>query len=56
MEDMAMNMVFDFSPLSRFGIGFDRLFDLLEEVGKFESTDNDPPYNIEKTGDGAPIA
>ena len=48
-----MNTVFDFAPLSRFGIGFDRLFDLLEEAGKFESTDNYPPYNIEKTGEDA---
>jgi molecular chaperone IbpA len=53
MEDVAMNTVFDFAPLSRFGIGFDRLFDLLEEVGKFEPTDNYPPYNTEKTGEDA---
>lgn len=48
-----MSAAFDFAPLSRFGIGFDRLFDLLEEVGKFEPTDNYPPYNIEKSGDDA---
>jgi molecular chaperone IbpA len=39
--------------LWRFGIGFDRLFDLLDQAGKFEPADNYPPYNIEKTGDNA---
>jgi molecular chaperone IbpA len=53
MEDVAMNTEFDFAPLSRFGIGFDRLLDLLSEVGKIERTDNYPPYNIEKLGEDA---
>jgi molecular chaperone IbpA len=51
MENVAMNTVFDFAPLWRSGIGFDRLFDLLEEAGKFEPVDNYPPYNIEKIGE-----
>jgi len=29
MEDMAMRTAFDFSPLFRSSIGFDRVFDLL---------------------------
>ena len=46
-----MNTVFDFAPLWRSGVGFDRLFDLLEEAGKLEANDNYPPYNIERTGE-----
>jgi molecular chaperone IbpA len=53
MEDMAMNTVFDFAPLWHSGVGFDRLFDILEEAGKWEPTDNYPPYNIEKTSEDA---
>jgi molecular chaperone IbpA len=51
MEDVAMNTVFDFAPLWRSGVGFDRLFDVLDQAGKWEPADNYPPYNIEKTGD-----
>lgn len=46
-----MNTVFDFAPLWRSGVGFDRLFDVLDQAGKWEPADNYPPYNIEKTGD-----
>ncbi len=46
-----MDTVFDFAPLWRSGVGFDRLLDLVEQAGKFEATDNYPPYDIEKTGD-----
>ena len=46
-----MNTVFDFAPLWRSGVGFDRLLDLLDQAGKWEPIDNYPPYNIEKTGD-----
>ena len=34
-----MNTVFDFAPLWRSGIGFDRLFDVVEQALKFEPTD-----------------
>src|SRR5256885_1738164 len=51
MEDVVMNTVFDFAPLWRSGVGFDRLFDVLDQAGKWEPADNYPPYNIEKTGD-----
>jgi molecular chaperone IbpA len=53
MEDVAMNTVFDFAPLWRSGVGFDRLFDLLDQAGKWEPADNYPPYDIEKTGEDA---
>jgi molecular chaperone IbpA len=48
-----MNTVFDFAPLSRTGIGFDRLFGILDQAMKFEPGDNYPPHNIEKIGDDA---
>jgi molecular chaperone IbpA len=46
-----MNTVFDFTPLWRSGVGFDRLFDMLDQAGKWEPADNYPPYDIEKKGD-----
>jgi molecular chaperone IbpA len=53
LEDVAMNTTFDFAPLWRSGVGFDRLVDLVEQAVKFEPTDNYPPYDIEKAGDNA---
>ena len=41
----------DFSPLLRSSIGFDRLFDLLENAARVPSLDSWPPYNIAKTGE-----
>jgi len=41
---------YDFSPLWRSTIGFDRLFDLAETAQR-ASEDNYPPYNIERLGD-----
>lgn len=38
---------FDFSPLFRSTVGFDRLFDLADQVSRDEVTY--PPYNIERT-------
>ncbi|WP_194454366.1 Hsp20 family protein [Bradyrhizobium sp. CCBAU 53421] len=38
---------YDFSPLFRSAIGFDRLFDLAETVQR-AGEDNYPPYNIER--------
>jgi len=48
---MAMRTDFDFSPLYRSTVGFDRLFDLLDQAYRLETVPNWPPYNIEKTGD-----
>lgn len=42
---------FDFTPYRRTTVGFDRLFDLLENHGRFNSGDNYPPFNIERLGD-----
>lgn len=46
-----MRTTLDFSPLFRSGIGFDRIFDLLESAGRVEPIDNWPSYDIVKTGD-----
>ena len=41
---------YDFSPLWRSTIGFDRLFDLAESAQR-ASEDHYPPYNIERLGE-----
>ena len=41
---------YDFSPLWRSTIGFDRLFDLLDETQR-TTEDHYPPYNIERLGE-----
>jgi len=41
---------YDFSPLWRSTIGFDRLFDLAESAQRV-SEDHYPPYNIERLGE-----
>jgi len=46
-----MRMIQDFSPLFRSSVGFDRIFDLLENAARVQPIDNWPPYNIEKTGE-----
>ncbi len=43
---------FDFTPLFRNSVGFDRMAGLLDAVGS-NQVPGYPPYNIEKTGDGA---
>jgi molecular chaperone IbpA len=43
---------FDFSPLFRSTIGFDRLFRLLDATSRVDgASPGYPPYNIEKTGE-----
>lgn len=43
---------FDFSPLYRSTVGFDRLANLLETVTQFDPTTTSyPPYNIEQLAD-----
>lgn len=45
---------FDLSPLYRSTIGFDRLFNLLDQAGAPENGATAyPPYNIERTGENA---
>ena len=41
---------YDFSPLWRSTVGFDRLFDLAESAQR-ATEDNYPPYNIERLGE-----
>ena len=48
-----MRTAFDFSPLYRSSIGFDRIFDLLENASRSQSADNWPPYDIARTGENA---
>lgn len=45
---------FDFAPLYRSTVGFDRLASILDQVNSAEAGQNTyPPYNIEKTGENA---
>jgi molecular chaperone IbpA len=45
---------FDFSPLFRSTIGFDRMARLLDSAARVDSAGHAyPPYNIEKTGEDA---
>ncbi|WP_112320455.1 Hsp20 family protein [Oceanibium sediminis] len=45
---------YDFSPLYRSTVGFDRLASVLDQVMTNDvSTQSYPPYNIEKTGENA---
>ena len=46
-----MRTAYDFSPLFRSSVGFDRVFDLLENAARVQAVDNWPPYNIEKAGE-----
>jgi molecular chaperone IbpA len=41
----------DLAPLWRSTIGFDRLFDLIDESARWVGEDNYPPYNIERTAE-----
>ncbi len=44
---------FDFTPLYRSTVGFDRLFSMLDNYGNVEGGPGFPPYNIEKGEDNA---
>jgi molecular chaperone IbpA len=44
---------FDLSPLYRSTIGFDRLFNMIDQATAFETSPSYPPYNIERTGENA---
>jgi molecular chaperone IbpA len=44
----------DFSPLSRSAIGFDRIFEMLDNASSLaQGDDGYPPYNISRTGENA---
>jgi molecular chaperone IbpA len=44
---------FDFSPLYRSAVGFDRMTSLLDAAQKNTTVDGYPPYNIEKADEDA---
>lgn len=46
-------MRFDLTPFYRSTVGFDRLFNLLDQAGAVDSVPSYPPYNIERTGENA---
>ncbi len=46
-----MRTAFDFSPLYRSSIGFDRIADLLENASRVTTIDNWPPYDIARAGE-----
>jgi molecular chaperone IbpA len=48
-----MRTDFDFAPLYRATVGFDRVFDMLDTMAGQPSAGGYPPYNIEKTADDA---
>ncbi len=52
MEDMFMRHT-EFAPFYRSAIGFDRLFQMLDQSTGFDSESTYPPYNIERTGENA---
>ncbi len=44
---------FDFTPLYRSTVGFDNLFNMLDNFGTVDSTSGYPPYNIQKQDENA---
>lgn len=44
---------FDFAPLYRSTVGFDRLFHMLDSVGNGAEDGGYPPYNIERIADNS---
>jgi molecular chaperone IbpA len=46
-----MRSAFDFSPFRRSTVGFDRLFDMLENSSFGQSQENYPPFDLIKVGE-----
>ncbi|WP_144861118.1 Hsp20 family protein [Mesorhizobium sp. J18] len=46
-----MRTTFDFTPLFRSSVGFDRMLNALEAASRVEQIDNWPPYDIAKTSE-----
>ena len=42
---------FDPAPFWRSTVGFDRLFDMLDQTAQYQGNDTYPPYNIERADD-----
>ena len=47
-----MRTNFDLTPFRRATVGFDRLFDMLENGITNQTADNYPPFDLEQQGDG----
>src|SRR6478752_6081825 len=50
-EDTNMRSAFDFAPYRRSTVGFDRLFDMLENSNSGQGQENYPPFDLIKLGD-----
>jgi molecular chaperone IbpA len=50
LEDKTMRSAFDFAPYRRSTVGFDRLFDMLENASG-QTQENYPPFDLIKTGE-----
>src|SRR3954468_7329336 len=48
---LNMRSAFDFSPFRRSTVGFDRLFDMLENSTGAQTQENYPPFDLIKLGD-----
>lgn len=46
-----MRTTYDFAPVYRTSIGFDRMLNALEAVGRLEAVDKWPPYDIARSGE-----
>ena len=46
-----MRSTFDLTPYRRSTVGFDRLFDLIENNARLQQADNYPPFNIERVSE-----
>ena len=46
-----MRSAFDFAPFRRSTVGFDRLFDMLENSNLGQAQENYPPFDLIKKGD-----
>ena len=46
-----MRSAFDFAPFRRSSVGFDRLFDMLENSSLGQAQENYPPFDLIKLGD-----
>jgi molecular chaperone IbpA len=46
-----MRSAFDFAPFRRSTVGFDRLFDMLENSSAGQTQENYPPFDLIKTGE-----
>ena len=48
-----MRSAFDFSPYRRSSVGFDRLFDMLENSAAGQNGENYPPFDLIRTDDNS---